>query len=179
MPSLITNTTPVGEIKDYGGGTVPANYLLCDGTSYPTATYPALFAVIGYTFGGAGANFNVPNTHRRTLVGSGGTGSGTLGNAVGAVGGEENHTLTLGELASHGHSISDPGHTHSVPSRTGQIESGGANFHVWVGPPIGVGPDSGTTVGASTTGVSVVANGSNTPHNTIQPSLVVTKMIRF
>jgi hypothetical protein len=52
---------PIGAIVMTGGGPVPANWLICAGDSFATATYPALFAVIGYTFGGSGANFNVPN----------------------------------------------------------------------------------------------------------------------
>jgi hypothetical protein len=53
---------PIGSIVFSGIVSGPANpnWLDCDGNSYPTATYPALFAVIGYTFGGSGANFSVP-----------------------------------------------------------------------------------------------------------------------
>lgn len=40
-------------------------WLLCDGTSVATATYPDLFAEIGYTFGGAGASFNLPDFRGR------------------------------------------------------------------------------------------------------------------
>lgn len=39
----------------------PVGWLVQDGSSYPVASYPALFNVIGYTYGGAGANFNVNN----------------------------------------------------------------------------------------------------------------------
>lgn len=37
-----------------------AGCLLCDGSSYSTTAYPALFAAIGYTYGGSGTSFNVP-----------------------------------------------------------------------------------------------------------------------
>src|ERR1700722_13632862 len=49
-----------------GGGclwftaTPPANFLIADGSSVDTTTYAKLFAVIGYTYGGSGANFNLP-----------------------------------------------------------------------------------------------------------------------
>lgn len=95
-------------------------------------------------------------------------------------------TLSVANLPAHNHpvNISDPTHTHSVPSRTGQISSGGANFHVWVGPPIGVGPDSGTTVGASATGVTATTSniGSGTAisiPNQPPPFCDVLKLIRI
>lgn len=36
-------------------------FVLCNGASYSTVTYPNLFSVIGYSYGGAAGNFNVPN----------------------------------------------------------------------------------------------------------------------
>jgi hypothetical protein len=33
-------------------------------------------------------------------------------------GGEEAHTLTVAELAGHGHAVTDPGHTHAAPALT-------------------------------------------------------------
>ena len=52
---------PPGMIMMFGSASGPSGWLLCDGTSYATATYPSLFGAIGYAFGGSGANFNVPN----------------------------------------------------------------------------------------------------------------------
>ena len=45
----------------YSLRTEKEGWLLCDGTSYSVSDYPNLFNVIGYTFGGSGDNFNVPN----------------------------------------------------------------------------------------------------------------------
>jgi microcystin-dependent protein len=51
-----------GTILMYGGAAAPAGYLMCDGNSYAAATYPALFAVIGTSFGSGGAGFfDVPD----------------------------------------------------------------------------------------------------------------------
>lgn len=54
---------PPGVVQSYLGGTstLPTGWILANGASLSTATYPALFAVIGYNFGGSGASFNVPN----------------------------------------------------------------------------------------------------------------------
>jgi len=37
------------------------NYLLCNGASLNTTTYARLFSLIGYKYGGSGANFNLPS----------------------------------------------------------------------------------------------------------------------
>jgi microcystin-dependent protein len=59
----------VGDIKKRGHSTVPAKWLLCNGNGYATSTYPELFAVIAYTYGGSGATFNVPDLKGRHAVG--------------------------------------------------------------------------------------------------------------
>lgn len=43
-------TVPTGAIFPFAGTTVPAGYLLCDGSEVRQAQYPALFAVIGYAY---------------------------------------------------------------------------------------------------------------------------------
>lgn len=58
-----------GDIKLTARATAPAGWVLADGASYTTAAQPALFAAIGYTYGGSGANFNVPNLKGRVPVG--------------------------------------------------------------------------------------------------------------
>ena len=56
----------IGTIKMSGrsGALVPfgaERWLLCDGQLVAVAAYPALFALIAYTYGGAGAVFALPN----------------------------------------------------------------------------------------------------------------------
>ena len=91
------SAVPAGSILPYGGSTAPTGYLLCDGASYTTAAEPGLFAVIGYTYGGAGANFNVPDLRLKFPQGS-----DYAGNPPGGTGGSQTPTIT------------DPGHTHTV-----------------------------------------------------------------
>jgi len=50
-----------GSIVDYAGTDHPQGTLDCNGAAYATSAQPDLFAVIGYSFGGASGNFNVPN----------------------------------------------------------------------------------------------------------------------
>jgi microcystin-dependent protein len=80
-----------GTVRKWAGPVIPFWWLRCDGASYATATYPDLFAEIGYTHGGSGANFNVPDYRRRHPLGAGDT-----GNALGTNDGdtEANRTPT-------------------------------------------------------------------------------------
>jgi microcystin-dependent protein len=43
-------TVPVGAVFPFAGVTVPAGYLLCDGSEQRTSVYPELFSVLGYTY---------------------------------------------------------------------------------------------------------------------------------
>jgi len=51
----------VGDIKLIGLGSAPKGWLSCNGASVSTTTYATLFAKIGYTHGGSGSSFNLPN----------------------------------------------------------------------------------------------------------------------
>lgn len=55
IPTFTEQQLPIGAIIVYTGSTIPKGWLLCDGSTYSAATYPALSAVIGTTFG-AGPN---------------------------------------------------------------------------------------------------------------------------
>lgn len=110
----------IGQIVPMAATTAPAGSLSCDGSAVSRTTYADLFAKIGTTWGaGDGSTtFNLPDFRRKTLVGKGGTGTATLGNAVGNSGGAETHSLVTSELAAHSHGVSDAGHTHTGPSHT-------------------------------------------------------------
>jgi len=56
---------PVGTIFYYASIVAPDHCLRCSGGIFPIVLYPELFAVIGYTFGGSGIYFGVPNMLRR------------------------------------------------------------------------------------------------------------------
>jgi microcystin-dependent protein len=60
---------PAGVISQFAGTAAPTGYLLCEGQSINTADFSALFAAIGYNYGGSGATFVVPNLSSRIPVG--------------------------------------------------------------------------------------------------------------
>jgi phage-related tail fiber protein len=55
------DNTPAGSVIYHAASAAPTGYLKANGASLSTTTYATLFAAIGYTFGGSGASFNVPD----------------------------------------------------------------------------------------------------------------------
>ena len=109
---------PIGSGALWFMATPPANWLICNGASLDTTTYAKLFAVFGYTYGGSGANFLLPN-----FVNAFPMGAGTLA----ATGGEATHLLTAAEMpvhphpitdVTHNHNVNDPTHLHTIPDPT-------------------------------------------------------------
>jgi microcystin-dependent protein len=62
---------PAGIILPYGGSTAPTGAKMCDGAGYSTTTEQRLFQAIGYSYGGSGPTFNVPDMQERIPVGKG------------------------------------------------------------------------------------------------------------
>lgn len=96
----------------YGGAAAPPGWVLCDGTIYAQATYPALFAAIGLNFNaspGAG-NFQVPDMRSRIPIGAG-AGSGLTARTLGTTGGQETVTLSANQNGQHTHTLNN--HTHA------------------------------------------------------------------
>jgi microcystin-dependent protein len=65
-----TLTVPPGTLIFHCANSAPSGFIKANGASLSTTTYATLFAAIGYTFGGSGGSFNVPNLRNRFAVGS-------------------------------------------------------------------------------------------------------------
>ena len=52
---------PAGTVQYFANTTAPIGYLACAGQTVSTTQYPELFTAIGYTYGGSGVVFNVPD----------------------------------------------------------------------------------------------------------------------
>jgi microcystin-dependent protein len=65
--SSVTDTSggylsiPPGAVQFFARNTAPSGWLKANGASLSTGTYSALFSAIGYTFGGSGSSFSVPD----------------------------------------------------------------------------------------------------------------------
>lgn len=118
--------TPTGAIIAYGGVSAPSGYLLCDGSSYLRATYPALFTAISTAYGTAdGTHFNVPDLRGQFLRGVSGASSNDPGKAsrtAMATGGNTGNnvgSIQTQATAKNGLVLSDPGHTHGISAADG------------------------------------------------------------
>lgn len=101
---------PVGSVIMFGGNsaTPPVNWLYCIGQSLDTTAYATLFAITGYSFGGSGPNFNLPNLSLKFPRGP----AAVI--TPGGMGGEATHALSIAELPVHSHSITAVAHTHTA-----------------------------------------------------------------
>ena len=89
----------VGTIYPFAGSTIPDTFMLCDGSALDTTEYSELFSVIGYTYGGSGDSFNIPDLRGKVLVGC--DSSDTSFNALGKKGGAKEVTLTVAQMPEH------------------------------------------------------------------------------
>jgi microcystin-dependent protein len=112
-----------GIISQFAGSTAPTGYLLCDGQSVSTTTYSGLFAVIGYTYGGSDANFNVPNLQSKIPVGK--DTSDAQFDTLGETGGSKTNVLVTANVPAHTHSGTTAAETqeHTHGGTTGTVSS--------------------------------------------------------
>jgi microcystin-dependent protein len=124
---------PTGTVSAFAGSAAPTGYLLCNGDVVPngsgtvqsvTTDYAALYAVVGSSYGVAGA---LPDLRGRTIIGVG-TGTEITG-VLGTVQGVKEVTLSAAQSGTT---------AHDHPS--GTTGAGGAHSHTY----------SGTTGGHST-----------------------------
>lgn len=156
---------------DYNG------WLKCDGRELNAADYPYLFEIIGTSFGyGEGeGTFLLPNCQGRVAAAIGqvlGGASHAMGHEVGA----ETHTLTIDEMPTHNHAITDPGHIHGGDTYSAGVQSTDNAFGTEQA------ADNNTVDGntaSATTGITINNRGGSQPHNNMQPTIFIGNMFIF
>jgi microcystin-dependent protein len=147
----------IGEVIMYGGDTAPTDFFLCNGTSKSNITYPTLFAVTSFKFGGSSTWFNLPNLQGVFIAGY--TTGAAAYDQPGDSGGSSSVTLASSNL---------PEHTHDIYL----FEGGGTNTGIIMNN-VPVADSAGETLAQGGGG------GSTTPHNNIPPYIVVNYCIRY
>lgn len=95
----------LGQIQIFPYNFAPRGWAFCQGQILPIAQNTALFSLLGTTFGGNGqTTFALPDLRSRVPVGVG-QGPGLSSYVLGQVGGQENVTLTVNNLAAHTHPV--------------------------------------------------------------------------
>ena len=159
-----------GIVVPWGSASIPSGFLLCDGTSYATASYAALFAVIAYTYGGSGANFNVPDLRDRTICGVSSANAKTLAQTIGA-----NTVTPTGNVG--GNAASTTLATTQIPSHTHPGGAGGGaagnQESSFLGP-----ANTGATGGGQGHTHSLSATFTGSATSVLQPTLVLNYIIK-
>lgn len=146
---------PIGGMVVWPGTSPPTGFRVCDGSTLPAASYPALDAVLG----SSGGNITLPDLRNRVAVGASGT------RALKSAGGEETHKLEVYELPYHGHK-------YNASSSMGAPDGGWLHM----GDPQGSNAGMGYTQGVHS--LFPDEYGHDLPHNNMQPYVALNYVIR-
>jgi microcystin-dependent protein len=149
----------------------PINWADCQGQLLPISQNTALFSLLGVNFGGNGtSNFALPDLQGRVAVGQG-TLAGGGDYIVGEAAGVETVTLLTSTMPLHNHSLDATTALGSTNAPAGTVLA-----------TVAKGPlqsrDKGNIYDPAAPNTTLVAQslqpaGSGTPHNNVQPSLVL------
>lgn len=181
-----------GMLVTYAGATAPTGWLLCHGQGIDTTTYADLFAVVGYTYGGSGSTFNVPDLRGRVVAGKddmGGTSADRLtnqsgglnGDSLGAAGGSETHTLSEAQLPAHRHFVAASVSVGSASSSVASVNSTTQVARTYQSPYGGGGEIFSMQLSRTNDDADVGRSssvGSGSAHNNIQPTFILNYIIK-
>jgi microcystin-dependent protein len=194
--SALNRLVPAGVIAGWAGVSEPQGWIYCDGRSLLRSAEPALFAAIGTTYGAPSATtFAVPDYRGRVMVGrdnmtaaAGRLGAVIAGGQLGAFAGQEWFSMSVSQLAQHGHPMGGnfnvqgaSGGSTSIPRVSASAEFGGGEGFMYTGGiqnnpwPITVGGGGGSVALSGNVG----ATGSQAPISLMQPSMICNIIIKL
>ena len=98
----------LGEVRIFAGNFAPRGWAFCDGQLLPISTNSALFSLLGTMYGGDGrTTFGVPDLRGRVAMSAGRHPGSNHNYRQGQMGGAEDRVLSLAQLPSHNHSVSN------------------------------------------------------------------------
>lgn len=151
----------IGEIRLIASNYAPAGWMFCDGALLPIAENDALFVVLGTRYGGDGQEtFALPDLRGRIPIHRSST------HIQGEMGGVEEVTLTVSQIASHTHAMLASGSSaqgsnptnNLLASTVGNIYNSGTNM-----------------IAMKNTAISPL--GGSQPHSNLQPYLCINYII--
>ena len=173
-----------GDLKLSAAIAAPAGWLVCDGRAVSRATYAALFAAIGSSFGaGDGSTtFGLPDFRGRAPIGAG-AGAGLTARSLGDKPGAESYALQTTDLPAHAHSITDQAHTHGPNNGDAFIEyNPNSSWSYGVAYSTTNGANQAFIAAGVTSAVTGITGTNNAggggAHTNMQPSLAVNVLIK-
>jgi hypothetical protein len=151
---MTTNFVPCGVIipLSYQALTIPEGFLLCDGSSYTTTNYQNLFALIGYTYGGSGSTFNIPDLRdKRGYMDS--------NYSLGTISGANSITLNESQLPQHTHNVNSS--SYSVTHSHGITYNSGNTYTNYINPDLDSTGQAGAISQKGLTGITTRTFNSN------------------
>jgi microcystin-dependent protein len=196
-----------GEIRMWSGGTLPllaswGKWVWADGAIYQNSLYPLAAANIDAawrTFGGASnppaGQFRVPDLRGLVPAGLDAMPGGSRANrttrsvAIILAGktGEEVHIITIPEMASHNHTITntlainDPGHSHKYYGKQ-YSPAGSVSYNTASAgdtPNFAYNSSTDDTNITLTGGITAATQGSNNAHENMQPTVFVPYIVKL
>ena len=149
-------------------------WLKCDGRLLNVSDYYFLYQLIGNTYGGNSRTFNLPNPAGQ-VIGIIGSGVGLTTRAYGASVGEETHVLTIPEMPTHNHNITDPGHNHTYTNQPNTASPAVSLTTM----DVASNSSASQNTGNKTTGITINNTGGSQAHNNMQPTLFVGNLFIF
>lgn len=159
----------VGEIRMVGFNFAPTGWAFCNGQLLPISQNTALFSLLGTMYGGNGqSTFALPDLQGSAPMHAG-QGPGLTERFIGEASGSSTVTLLESEIPAHNHIVSGV-------SGTGPTSPANNSWGTGVGrtpPPSYQNGNPNVTMSPNALGVT----GSSSPHNNMQPYLVVNFII--
>lgn len=162
----------MGQIEIFSFNFAPKGWALCNGQFLNINQNQALFSLLGTQFGGNGqTTFALPDMRSRIPISMG-------TNLVGTAAGQENHTITMSEMAQHTHQMKADGTTPTANNTTSPGNSGSTVLGNTGGTQAPGAPFSVALYGSGSPGgvlaPGVISNtGGSQAHNNIQPYLTL------
>lgn len=153
----------IAEIRLLPYSFAPRDWALCNGQILSISQNPALFSLLGTTYGGDGkSTFALPNL-QGSVVMHPGQGPGLSPHDLGESGGSDKITLVESEMPAHPHPLSASTGDGNATSPVGQRLANGIGLAMYAAPSSPVALDANV----------VAPVGGGAPHNNLQPYLTM------